>query len=165
MKNGNSTYLDTGIQKEFQSIFQQLYCSQDVRLEAFIGFDDNLVTSRNEINTDLVDKTHGKAIWYLLPIKREAGVEDESKSEGYDKDKDEIKSDGTITGTAAFGWSAPTQTQLTDDHFSPFLSLEKSQPLTTVTSLQQTLFLVLIVSSKDRFNCIFQQKILIWGKV
>ena len=89
MKNGNSTYLDTGIQKEFQSIFQQLYCSEDVRLEAFIGFDDNLVTSRNEINTDLVDKTHEKAIWYLLPIKREAGVEDESKSEGYDKDKDE----------------------------------------------------------------------------
>lgn len=62
MKNGNSTYLDTGIQKEFQSIFQQLYCSEDVRLEAFIGFDDNLVTSRNEINTDLVDKTHEKAI-------------------------------------------------------------------------------------------------------
>ena len=56
MKNGNSTYLDTGIQKEFQSIFQQLYCSEDVPLEAFIGFDDNLVTSWNEINTDLVDK-------------------------------------------------------------------------------------------------------------
>ena len=91
MKNDNCTYLDTGIQKEFQSIFQQLYCSEDVRLEAFIGFDDNLVTSRNEINTDLVDKTHEKAIWYLLSIKREAGVEDESKSEGYDKDKDEIQ--------------------------------------------------------------------------
>ena len=70
-KATRSTNLDIGIDEEFQSKFQQLSCSEDVSLEEFVGFDDNLVTSENEINSHLVDwceTSCQEAIKEVLPI-------------------------------------------------------------------------------------------------
>ena len=92
-KATHTTDLDNGIDEEFQSTFQHLSCSEDVSLKEFIGFDDNLVTLENEINNDLVDwgeTSCDEAARKVLPIKRQASVEEQSESEESDEEEDDI---------------------------------------------------------------------------
>ena len=87
------TDLENGIDEEFQNIFQQLLCSEDVSLEEFIGSHDNLVTYENETNIKLIDQRENsckEAVGEVLSIEREASVDEESESEESDEEEDEI---------------------------------------------------------------------------
>ena len=50
----NSTFKDTEIDEEFATLLNQLRDADDITVEDFITFDDNVTTSPGQINIDLV---------------------------------------------------------------------------------------------------------------
>ena len=51
----NSITNDNEIDEEFESFLTQLRIDDDITVEDFVTFDDNLTTSTGQINTDLKD--------------------------------------------------------------------------------------------------------------
>lgn len=61
---------DSEIDEEFESLPTQLREDDDITVEDFISFDDNLTTSIGQINTDLIDwrqQAREEAIQQVLP--------------------------------------------------------------------------------------------------